>query len=225
MNNHFKQLTLEMHLPKAMQQQDFFVSDSNRLAADFISLWPDWEDNTACLIGEKGSGKTHLANIWRIKTGAYFYNADEHTSLKEILTIKESYLILKNLSKIMGVKENEEALFHLLNRAKLKESTILILDDMPPSKWPVILADLNSRCKALPLYKIQSPDDLLIQVLILKQFKDRQLTIMPEALAYIAKHIHRSYDAISQIVQKIDTLALSKKRGITIPLIKEVLSL
>ena len=44
-----------------------------------------------------------------------------------------------------------------------------------------------------------------------------------EIFEYIMRRAERSYEAINDIVNKLDILSLEKKRQLTIPLIKEIL--
>jgi chromosomal replication initiation ATPase DnaA len=223
MTNQFIQLALDLPLPSSSRQEDFFVTSSNQLTVDFINLWPNWVEHIAVIVGEKGAGKTHLAQIWQSKSGAVFCEAGSDNYLEILGNPDLRALILSKGSAVVGDAQLEEILFHLLNRAKAGELDLLILDETKPAHWDVALPDLRSRLNAQSVYEITPPDDLLLQALMIKQFRDRQISITPDVLAYLSKHIHRSYAAIGEIVQKIDTHALAKKRGVTIPLVREVL--
>ena len=86
------------------------------------------------------------------------------------------------------------------------------------------LLDLLSRLKTFYFIEIQDPDDELICNLLIKLLNDRQIKIRNEEIfSYIIKRINRTYLDIYNFINKIDSLSLSKKREITIPLIKELL--
>ncbi|RMF01714.1 MAG: chromosomal replication initiator DnaA, partial [Alphaproteobacteria bacterium] len=53
-----------------MEAEDFFVSDCNRDAIRLIDAWPEWTSRVQVLVGPAGSGKTHLAHVWRLASGA-----------------------------------------------------------------------------------------------------------------------------------------------------------
>ena len=60
--------------------------------------------------------------------------------------------------------------------------------------------------------------------LMIKLFKDKQIIIQhPEILNFILKRVHRSYEKIFLLIEKIDRLSLEQKRQLTIPLIKELI--
>ncbi|MFD1378957.1 P-loop NTPase family protein [Fodinicurvata halophila] len=65
-----KQLTLEIEPRPALGREDFLVSPGNRAAVEWIDRWPDWPAPTLALSGPAGSGKTHLAQVWRVRSQA-----------------------------------------------------------------------------------------------------------------------------------------------------------
>src|ERR1700730_7382165 len=64
------QLVLDLPHRPALQAEDFLVSSSNRAAADVIDRWPDWPLAALIVIAPPRAGKSHLANVWRLKSGA-----------------------------------------------------------------------------------------------------------------------------------------------------------
>ena len=63
--------------------------------------------------------------------------------------------------------------------------------------------------------KVTSSPKLLIE----KQF----IINSNDIFEYILRRVDRTYQAINEIVNKLDVLSLEKKRQLTIPLIKEIL--
>ena len=63
------QLTLDLPHRPALGAQDFLISASNQAAADIVDLWPDWPHRSVVVVAPPGAGKTHLANVWRLKSG------------------------------------------------------------------------------------------------------------------------------------------------------------
>ena len=61
------QLLLNFNQKKNFENDNFYVSKSNFLAYEIINKWPRWEKNILNIYGEKYSGKTHLANIFKKK--------------------------------------------------------------------------------------------------------------------------------------------------------------
>ncbi len=69
------QLLFELDHKKNFNEHDFYVSKSNFYAYNIIDKWPKWEKKILNIFGEKFSGKTHLANIFKSKTSALLINA------------------------------------------------------------------------------------------------------------------------------------------------------
>ena len=73
-------------------------------------------------------------------------------------------------------------------------------------------------------FGIDLPTDELIKVIISKNFSDKQVKIESKLLEYIVKNIDRSYEAIFDLIDKIDDFSLSTGRSININLIKKALN-
>lgn len=73
------QLPLDLPHRPSLRGEDFFVSDSNRAAVEFIDQWPDWPHFAAALIGPEASGKNHLASVWQTRSGAQMLSGETLT--------------------------------------------------------------------------------------------------------------------------------------------------
>jgi len=62
-----RQLAFSLPLEPGMGREDFLVTESNRAAFEAVTRWPATPDDAhaLALIGPPGSGRTHLAEIWR----------------------------------------------------------------------------------------------------------------------------------------------------------------
>ena len=65
------QLPLELPHRAAQGAEDFLVSRSNAAAVEVVDAWPDWSYPAVLVTGPRGSGKSHLANVWRLRSGAH----------------------------------------------------------------------------------------------------------------------------------------------------------
>src|SRR5690606_35952911 len=70
-----RQLPLGLPHRPAMTRADFLVGDANRAAIDLIDRWPSWPAPVVALVGPKGSGKSHLVEIWAAASGALITTA------------------------------------------------------------------------------------------------------------------------------------------------------
>ena len=65
-----RQLVFDLAHRQALGAEDFLVSRSNEAAVEMIDRWPDWPHPASLVAGPQGSGKSHLANVWRLRSGA-----------------------------------------------------------------------------------------------------------------------------------------------------------
>jgi chromosomal replication initiation ATPase DnaA len=92
-----------------------------------------------------------------------------------------------------------------------------------PNRFDCSLPDLRSRLNALPAVRIGAPDDALLKTVMLKHFADRQLSIDPKVLDFLALRIERSLAAAAVAVAAIDRAALGSGRKLSRQLVAEVL--
>ena len=201
------------------QNDDFFISKSNKHILDLLNQWPRWEKNFLNIIGENFSGKTHIINIFLqkfkgIKTEASLL---DNNFLKNIKVHQN--IILENLTN----KTNENLLYTLLNIIDQDNKFLIVTSTIPIVSISFSLNDLLSRSKNFLLQNIEKPDDELIFALLVKNFSDRQISIEKKLINFIIKRIDRSYSKIFDFIYKIDEISLKKKKSIDLKIIKEVL--
>ena len=169
--------------------------------------------------GEKFSGKTHLANIFKSKTSAFFLNENQinDEALKKI-KLYESIIVDGFTNTI-----DERLIYSILNLVDQDSKYLLINSETPLGEINFKLPDLASRSKNLLHAKIESPDDDLIFAIILKNFSDRQIKLEKKIIEFIINRIDRSYSKISEFIYKIDEFSLKKKKPINLKTIKEIL--
>ncbi len=196
----------------AMGEGDFLVAGSNAAAKAWVDRWPDWENRGLAIWGPAGSGKSHLAEIWRRRSGASLLSAaDVGASL--LRPWRGGHVVLENLTT--GFAEN--GLLHLVNLVREDGGSLLLTGRAPPARWPVRLPDLASRLAALPAVDIGRPEDSLIAAVLEKQFRDRQLDVGGDVVPYLVTRMERSFSAIRDIVDALDSLSLREQRPITVP--------
>ena len=119
--------------------------------------------------------------------------------------------------------EGDIGLFHALNRANDAGVDILLSSRVMPGRWRDRLPDLVSRLRSAPTVNIGRPDDALIATVLTKLLRDRQLGAGDDVIAYLVRHMERSFKAAQHTVAAADALALAEHRRITVPLIRRVL--
>ncbi len=213
------QLLLDFDIKTNFNDYDYFVSDSNFFAFSLIDKWPNWEKKILNISGEKFSGKTHLANIFKSKASAFFLNESQinDEAFKKI-KLYES-IVIDGFSNTI----DERLIYSILNLVDQDSKYLLINSETPLGEINFELPDLASRSKNLLHAKIESPDDDLIFAIILKNFSDRQIKLEKKIIEFIINRIDRSYSKISEFIYKIDEFSLKKKKPINLKTVKEIL--
>lgn len=212
------QIAMDLSLPPSYQLDDFVVSSSNRLAYEAVIRWPVWDTPFLWIYGPPASGKTHLLHILSQRSRSPILEGDLPKKSSEELFIGNDLLILDNVS----VRVSEETLFHAMNFAKNHQKQIIFVHELPPSRVPVALPDLESRLRSVTAVAIHEPDDMVLQAVMVKQLADRQLTVSSDVIHYILKRIDRSCLAVHQLVERMDKASLEQGRTITLPFIKSL---
>ena len=119
---------------------------------------------------------------------------------------------------------DQEKVFHIVNNCILNKLKILITSYKKINEINFQFKDLSSRLKTFNSFEISKPDDEMLLAILTKLLIDKQFIISSnDIFDYILKRVDRSYKGINEVVKKLDTLSLEKKRQLTIPLIKEIL--
>ena len=213
---------------KQYLRQDFMVSNCNRNAYKAVEMWPEWPFFSMLIFGPKGCGKTHLAHIFAenvcLKSkktfGVRILQASDIKTSKVARIHKENpCLIVENVS----MKIDEEAFFHLFNVYQNEGGSILFTSEKPFAHLSLRLPDLVSRLKMVPCVPILSPDDDMLEALIIKLFTDRQISVSAEVLNYIIQNMERSFSYAERLVAEADKISLSLKRAVSVPMIKQAM--
>ena len=213
------QLLLKFDYKINFNEHDFYLSKSNSEAFNMVNKWPNWEKKILNISGEKFSGKSHLANIFRQKSKAFLVTGQEiNNSVFKNLKLFES-IIIDDFEKCY----DEKILYSIFNLIDQDNKYLLINSLKPINEIEFILPDLSSRAKNCLYAEIQNPDDELLFAIILKNFSDRQIKIEKKIINFIISRIDRSYRKIDEFIYKIDELTLKKKKPINFKTIKEIL--
>ena len=218
-----KQIPFDFDPRPALGGDDFLVASSNAAAVQWVERWPNWPGPVLVIAAPEGAGKTHLAHVFQAQTGARLITAKDLQSLRADGALAGARaLVLEDVEAFLDFGLAEE-LLHLYNMAREENVKILMTALRPPARWAVDLKDLSSRLKTAPVAEISPPDDSLLTALIVKQFADRQLNVDQDVLTYMLARMDRSFSGVRMLIRAVDEHALSQKRAITIPLVRQVI--
>lgn len=220
-----EQIPLDLGHRNALGRDDFMVAGNNQDAVAWMDLWPEWPAPCLVLYGPIASGKTHLGAVWAERTGAICVKAADinETMIRDIAEMKH-HVIIEDSDALIGNLTGEKGIFHLYNIFKEEKRSFLLTLKEPLVRRTFALPDLASRLRAAPSVAIREPDEDLIAALLVKHFNDRQLRVGVDVLNYILPRIERSFEAVRTLVDRADQRAMSEKRKITIPLMRDLLA-
>ncbi|WP_299437501.1 DnaA/Hda family protein [uncultured Rhodospira sp.] len=220
-----RQMVFDFPARPALGRTDFLVAPCNAAAVAWIDRWPDWPGSVLALIGPEGCGKTHLAHVLAARAGAVILDRPDAAQLDEALVADGLGPVVIEFPPGMPTLDApmQVDLLHVLNLTRERGGHVLLTAAEPPARWPVALADLHSRLAAIPLAEITRPDETLLEMILVKLFADRQVTVPPEVVRYLARRIERSFAAARDTVSRLDAAALSRGRPITQALAREII--
>ena len=221
-----RQLTLDLPQRPALGREDFVVAPCNETAVAWIDRWPDWPQPVLAVHGPPGSGKSHLAQVWRRASRAETVSPEAfETRDPPALAGAGTAVLIEDLDRLLAAAdpEREERLLHLHNLVLEAGGQLLLTARSAPTRWPCALPDLRSRLAAAHAVPLGAPDDQLIQALLIKLFSDRQLRVSAPVVKYLLPRVERSFTALREVVGAIDEAALATRRDISVPLVRRVL--
>ena len=133
---------------------------------------------------------------------------------------------IDDLQLILANQDWEKALFNLINECQQSSCSLMLsLGSTQHLDESVILPDLLSRIKRMEFITLHAVQDELFNQAI--DFVAQQLDIKIEKaeLEFLLKHQTRVFSLLVENIITLDNQAASLKRKITIPLIKETLSI
>ena len=222
MTDYNVQLTFDLGDDVSLNRDDFIVSNSNKDAVAWIDNWPNWPVNVPGLniFGAPSSGKSHLANIWRLKSNAL--SIDEPSL--DVIDVRDLLEDHKNI--LIDNFDNswkEEPLLHLYNLIQEIGGSFILISQQPVSQMDIKLRDLASRVSTMSTVELKLPDDEIIKGVMGKLFKDRQINVSNDVVNYLCKRMERSFKEVGRLVDRLDKISLSEKNTISLSLARRIL--
>lgn len=191
----------------------FVIGPSNDDAWRMANAWLDSDQQALVISGPPGSGKTHLAHIIASDGGEF---ADWRRA--SLAVINASMVVLDHMPP-NDPKRFLAVLQDFLNAGK----RIVLVGPEPVRDWSGGLKDLRTRLEAIPRASIIEPDEALFRAILLKTFKDRQLSVKKNVIDYVVPRLPRKLPVLFEFVDRVDKRAIERKENVSIPLAKVIL--
>ncbi len=197
--------------------------DRRARANEFAVLW---------LVGEPGSGKSHLlqgachAAVSAAGAAAYLPSRLMAGGVDVLDGLDEFDLVaVDDVDRWVGSREWEEALLHLYQQLLKRGATLLFASTFGPLQLGMQLADLASRLRASQVFAIRQLDDADRALAIEHLAAQRGLELGADVVSFILRRAPRRMDELIATFDRLDRGALAQQRRLTIPLAKDVLGL
>lgn len=197
-----RQIALGLEPPApSRSRKDFVVSATNESALAMLDRWRASAEPLLVIAGPPSSGKSHLLHILR----------DE---------AEPGLLFLDDADR----RHDPRALLSLIEEAREKGERLALAGRGDPADWAQGLRDLQSRLSAASRIDLAEPDDALLQAVIQKLLKDRQLRAGPELAAYAAVRLPRTCAAAAAFVAALDAASIADGAPIGLKLARTVIA-
>lgn len=211
-----RQLRLKLDRKEIFRRGDFVVTPANADAVRLVDDWRAWPGARLALIGPEGSGKSHLAHAWAAEVGAAVIPTRGRVELQGL----NGRPVLYEDADRAG---RDETLFHLINMAEQSGGGLLLTGRTAPSGWRADLADLRSRLNALPVAQIHEPDDQILETVLRKYFRERNIRPSEDVFPYLLRRMERSAPKALEMVIRLDEAADAEGRPVSRALARQLL--
>jgi len=213
-----RQFRLKLDRTETFRREDLVISPSNAEAVKAVDAWPAWPGGALALIGPEGSGKSHLALTWAAKAGAAVIPAKGKVDLG---ALRGRPVLYEDADR--DRTRRDEILFHLFNMAAEAGAGLLLTGRSPPTGWSCDLPDLRSRLNAAPVALLDEPDDAILESMLRKFFRERNIRPAEDVFPYLLRRIERSAPRAREVVQKLDEAADAEGRAVSRALARQIL--
>ncbi|MHA1558561.1 MAG: HdaA/DnaA family protein, partial [Alphaproteobacteria bacterium] len=167
---------------------------------------------------DSGSGKTHLALVWKELSKAFYINGQKIINNDPFDLPDCNAFIIDDADFI----EDEIWLLNFYNTLKEQKASLLITARTSPAFWNTKLPDLASRLQTFYTLEMTSPHDDVLKSVFLKQAKEKGLIISDAIIKFLLNHAERSFQSMCYWLCQIDYWSAIKKRSITLQFVREI---
>jgi chromosomal replication initiation ATPase DnaA len=200
-----------------LSRRDFVVAQSNAPALETLLAWLASTDQLLVVAGPPSSGKTHLLHILGEATGDAVEAARDMVAVR---TQRGRIAIVDGA----GAQGSPRALLSLIERAREAGARLALSGAGDPASWAQGLRDLETRLAAAARIDLADPDEALLQAVILKLLRDRQLRAGADLAAYAAARLPKTFAAADAFVAAMDAASIAEGAPVGLRLARTVIA-
>jgi len=229
-----KQLPLSIRLRDHATFDNFSQADNQQLVSTLQrAAAPDDGDTTPLYLwGAAGCGKSHLMQAAchqmaaRDEVAVYLPLRDYQLFSPEILDGMESLplVCLDDIEAITGLREWEEAIFHLYNRMQRDGSQLVVSANTAPQGLALVLPDLATRLSWGLVFQLNELDDEQKVMALQARAAAIGMQMNDDVARYLFSRTRRDMHSLFALLEGLDHATLVAQRRLTIPFLKEFLA-
>jgi DnaA family protein len=175
-------------------------------------------DPVLYLWGESGTGKSHLLRAWSQATGA--------VAVIPLPEPPQALVVVDDVERLDA--DDQIRLFGLINAARESGGRVLVTGPLPPAQLPQLAmlaqrSDLATRLAQGLVFRLHALSDADKRAALDACASARGLRLPDDVLRYLLTHCRRDLPHLLNLVDQLDAWSLSRKRAISLPLLKEML--
>ncbi|MCX8514642.1 MAG: DnaA/Hda family protein [Burkholderiales bacterium] len=192
-----------------------------------VNLLTSYSQQFINIIGTKYSGKTHLLKAWCSQIGQtaiYLTDTDINVSSDDLIT-KYTHIAIDDIDNLNDLQQIQ--LFNLFNALKLQKlnNQVLTSSSCALEKIPHLRDEFRTRFLSGINLTLKAPNDEELKNALIFFLSKESITMGSNECNYLINHYTRNIGLLIQATRKIADIAVTQNRNITIPLIKEILSI
>ncbi|SRR6056297_1779184 len=225
-----QQLPLEIRLRDEATFDNFLALDPYRALFDALERQLSaGGEQLVYLCGPPGVGKSHLLQACCQAAGqdelylplAQLRDYPPAEVLQGVAGCRR--VCLDDLDAVVADPVWEEALFHLINRAREQSCRLVVAASAAPRAIGLDLADLQSRLSGGVVFRLQRLADSEKADILRFRARRRGLVLSAATASFIVARASRELDQLLQLLETLDRASLAEQRALSIPFVKRAL--
>ncbi|WP_404399399.1 DnaA regulatory inactivator Hda [Idiomarina seosinensis] len=240
-NGQPQQLPLQVQLPDDELFATFFSADNGQVI-DWLTTvaiserLPPQTSRYSWLSGPAASGKSHLLHATVAAANEQFKKV-MYLPMKELQQVARPAAVLEGLEQfdVLCVDDVDQVLdnkawcfelFALINRiTDAQQCRLIMTASQAAAQSEVHLADLKSRLQWATAYQLSPLADTEKAQALTLRASWRGLQLPPDVAQFMLHRLGRNMRQLLRCLNKLDTASMAQQRRLTIPFVKQTLSI